>query len=71
MRQRKLKMQLLRLAVIIAILGAPGVLGYVIATPTAGEKSTEFYIVGTEGKAADYPRELVVGEEVKCESRQR
>jgi uncharacterized membrane protein len=49
---------------VIAILGAIGVLGYVITTPQEGETFTEFYILGQEGKAADYPARLVVGEEV-------
>jgi uncharacterized membrane protein len=40
-----------------------GALGYSIAAPKAGEKLTEFYILGAEGKAEDYPRELAVGEE--------
>lgn len=31
----------------------------------AGENFTEFYILGPEGKAADYPRELTVGEQEK------
>ncbi len=53
------------IALVISILGALGVLGYILATPRAGEGLTEFYILGTEGKAADYPRELVVGEEAK------
>lgn len=49
----------------LAILGALGTLGYVIASPKVGERFTEFYIEGLEGKAADYPKELVVGEEGK------
>jgi len=47
----------------LAILGALGTLGYAIASPKVGERFTEFYIEGLEGKAADYPEELVVGEE--------
>lgn len=47
----------------LAIVGALGTVGYVIAMPKTGEKFTEFYILGEEGKAADYPKELVVGEE--------
>ena len=47
----------------IAILGTLGSLGYVIAKPKIEEKFTEFYILGLEGKASDYPKELQVGEE--------
>jgi uncharacterized membrane protein len=46
----------------LAILAAVGTLIYVISTPKVGEKFTEFYILGLGGKAADYPRELVVGQ---------
>jgi uncharacterized membrane protein len=35
----------------------------VIAAPRVGEKFTEFYILGPEGKAEHYPEELKVGEE--------
>ena len=49
----------------LTILGALGTLGYAIASPKAGERFTEFYIEGLEGKAADYPKDLVVGEEGK------
>lgn len=55
--------KVLSIILIAAILGAIGTLGYVIATPKVGEKFTEFYILGLEGKAIDYPRELKVGEE--------
>ena len=48
---------------VIAVLGALGALGYMIATPKVGEQFTEFYILGMEGNAADYPGELAVGEE--------
>ncbi|MBA7659292.1 hypothetical protein ES703_67269 [subsurface metagenome] len=49
----------------LAILGALGTLGYAIASPKVGERFTEFYIEGLEGKATDYPKELVVGKEEK------
>jgi uncharacterized membrane protein len=55
----------LSVVLVVAILGALGMLGYAIATPKVGERFTEFYILGTEGKAADYPQELTVGEEGK------
>ena len=34
---------------------------YVIITPKEGEKFTEFYILGPNGTASDYPTELKVG----------
>lgn len=40
-------------------------LGYIIATPQAGERFTEFYILGLEGRAERYPTQLMVGEEGK------
>ncbi len=55
----------LSIILVIVILGALGTLGYAIARPKAGERFTEFYIEGLEGKAADYPEELVVGGEGK------
>jgi len=50
---------------VLAIVGALGILGYVIAVLKIGEKFTEFYILGLEGTATDYPKELRVGEEGK------
>lgn len=50
---------------IITILGMLGALGYVLTTPSVGEMFTSFYILGQNGKAADYPEELGVGESSK------
>lgn len=50
---------------VLTILGALGTVGYVIAAPKEGEKFTEFYILGMEGRTADYPVQLEVGEEGK------
>lgn len=55
----------LSVILVVSILGALGMLGYVIAKPKVGERFTEFYILGREGKAIDYPKELLVGEEGK------
>lgn len=38
-------------------------LGYIIATPRPGETFTEFYLLGQQGKATNYPKELKVGDE--------
>jgi len=53
----------LSIILVLAILGALGVAGYVIATPKAEDKFTDFYILGLQEQAADYPKELRVGEE--------
>ena len=55
--------RILSIILVLLILGALGTLGYVIATPKVGETFTEFYILGQEGKAADYPKELNTGQE--------
>lgn len=49
----------------VAIVGAVGTLVYAAVTPEVGERFTELYILGREGKAANYPTELRVGEEDK------
>jgi uncharacterized membrane protein len=51
----------LSVILIISIVGAVGVLSYVIANPKVGEKFTEFYILGQEGQAAEYPEEITLG----------
>jgi len=45
--------------------GTVGIISYTIAVPRIGERFTEFYILNLEGKAADYPKELRMGEEGK------
>jgi len=52
----------LTVILIIAIISSIATLGYVITHPKPGEKFTEFYILGPNGKAADYPTKLFVGE---------
>ena len=54
--------KVLSVILVIAILGALGMMGYAIATPKVGERFTEFYILGLDGQAADYPMEIKVGE---------
>ena len=54
--------KVLSVLLVLAIVGAIGTLGYVIVTPKAGEKFSEFYVLGTEGKAAGYSTELELGE---------
>ena len=44
----------------VAILGTLGVLIYTVSSPKVGERFTEFYILGLEGKAINYPAEFTL-----------
>ena len=54
--------KVLSVLLIVSILGALGMLGYVLASPKVGESFTEFYILGHDGKAQDYPTEFVMAD---------
>ncbi|MGB9979477.1 DUF1616 domain-containing protein [Methanobacterium sp.] len=49
---------ILIIAIIIAVVGTI----YIVVFPQPGEKFTEFYILGPNGKAGDYPTNLTAGE---------
>jgi len=53
----------LSVILIVSIMASISVLGYTLAVPKAGEKFTEFYILGPEGEASGYPLEITAGEE--------
>ncbi|MBN1886778.1 MAG: DUF1616 domain-containing protein [Thermoflexales bacterium] len=59
-RTSRLIYGILGLALLMAAVGAFAI----IALPTEGEFLTEFYILGPEGLAEDYPRETVAGQPV-------
>jgi uncharacterized membrane protein len=50
----------LSVVLLTSVLAAAGILIYAVAEPKVGEKFTEFYILGTNGKAQDYPTEFVM-----------
>jgi uncharacterized membrane protein len=50
--------KILSIILVISIISSVLVLIYVLITPKQGEKYTEFYILGNEGKAANYPVNL-------------
>jgi uncharacterized membrane protein len=52
----------LSIILVIAIFGTIGILGYTIAAPKIGERFTEFYILGIDGKAEDYPTEYIMND---------
>lgn len=53
--------KVLSVILILAILGFIGTMVNTFAVSRSGERFTEFYVVGLEGKAMDYPNELNVG----------
>jgi uncharacterized membrane protein len=53
--------RVLNVVLLLSIVVAVGATIYVIMVPKEGEHFTEFYILGPQGKAADYPRELQSG----------
>lgn len=61
-RESSLGDRLLGLGLVLAVVGAVGVLIYVIQTPRTGEQFTEFYVLGPEGKAENYPDFVIQGE---------
>jgi uncharacterized membrane protein len=52
----------LSIILVIAILAAIITTVYVIAVPKEGEKFTEFFVLGKDQKAADYPSHIMAGE---------
>lgn len=46
----------------LAILATIGAIIYIVNDPNAGEKFTEFYLLGPGGKAEGYPKEITLGE---------
>jgi len=65
-RHASLTDQVLTAAIALAVAGL-GMAIYIAATRGNGEKFTEFYILGSDGKAEDYPTEVFVGERVKLQ----
>ncbi|MCK9441063.1 MAG: DUF1616 domain-containing protein [Methanothrix sp.] len=53
----------LTVILIVTIFLSIAALVYVIVTPKQGEKFTEFYILGPDGKAYDYPTSVLAGNE--------
>jgi uncharacterized membrane protein len=52
----------LSIILIIVLIIAVAATVYIVVFPQPGEKFTEFYILGQNGKAADYPTNLTTGE---------
>ena len=54
----------LSISLVVAILAALGGIVYFAITPQPSEKFTEFYILGPQGKADNYPQQVVLGANV-------
>lgn len=48
----------------VAIVVALGGIVYLAATPQPDEKFSEFYLLGSQGKAEDYPQQVILGTNV-------
>jgi uncharacterized membrane protein len=55
--------RLLSIVLTVVILAVLGTTVYLIVKPETGEGFTEFYILGFDGSAGNYPQELAAGEE--------
>ncbi len=53
----------LSIVLLASIIGSCATLIYGVVTPNNDEQFTEFYILGSDGTASDYPSNLMVGEE--------
>jgi len=64
-KKKKCIDKILSVILVISIALAISMTVYLVAMPKQGEKFTEFYILGPNGTASDYPTNLTVGEEGK------
>ena len=56
------KDKILSIVLAVSIVLAISATAYVVLVPKEGEKFTEFYILGPDGKASNYPTNLTVGQ---------
>lgn len=62
LRESKVKLDMiLAIILIFSILLGIVMTIYIITTPKTGDKFTEFYILGPNGKADNYPSQLIIG----------
>jgi len=55
--------KVLSIILVVTTLGALGMMIFAIVAPKIGEQYTEFYILGTDGKANNYIQQLSIGEQ--------
>ncbi len=54
--------KIITIILVIALVICIALTVYIIVTPKVGERFTEFYILGPNGKACDYPTRLKLGQ---------
>ena len=54
--------KLMSVGLIVCIVIAGGLTAYVASMPRVGERFTEFYVLGSDGKIENYPTNLTLGE---------
>ena len=64
-REMPLVDRLLTIGIVVMLVASVVVLAWAVTTPREGESFTQLAILGPEGMAADYPRNLTVGEEAR------
>jgi len=57
--------KLLTIGIVVMLIASVVVLAWAITTPRVGETFTQLAILGPDGMATDYPRNLTVGEEAR------
>ncbi len=57
--------KILSVILVVSIIASSAILIYILVTPKADEKFTEFYILGPTGTASYYPIDIKVGEKRK------
>ena len=55
--------RILTLVLSVAIIGTVMAIIYITRQPMVGDRFTDFYVLGTSGRADQYPTELVLGQE--------
>ncbi len=61
----RLRHRVLNAMILLTLLACIAAVGYVVTATPASEPFTEFYLLGQGGKAADYPKEMSLGEEAR------
>jgi len=59
------KEKILSVILVAAIIASSTTLIYIVVIPKPGEVFTEFYLLGSNGTASEYPTDLTVGEDGK------